>query len=199
MAGIIFYCLDLETNGLRHGFHEICELSILRTVDRTQLTRQVRVENPENSSFDALRIIQKTAQELKIGVTSQSVIADVEKFVGEDGLTPAHRCLVGHNIISFDKKFLWHLWEKNKKVFPFELYLDTIHMSRLYAKKNGIVKPKLNLQAACDLLNIKKVPGMHNAESDTRNCFLLWDKLMNNIDYLECVKRMPHNDEEECE
>jgi DNA polymerase III epsilon subunit-like protein len=198
MAGIIYYVLDLETNGLqcKDDFHEICELSILRASDRVQLTREVKVDKPQNSSLDALKIIKKTAQDLRRGISKEQLVKDVEDFLSEDGLNSAHRCLIGHNIISFDKKFLWRLWERHNKRFPFDLYLDTFQMSKAHSKKLGIVKPQLNLKAACDLFKVKTVDGAHQALADTRNAYLLWRKLMDEMDYLPLIKRLPHTQDE---
>jgi DNA polymerase III alpha subunit (gram-positive type) len=179
----------------KNNYHEICELSIIRASNRVQLTKQVKVDNINNSNLDSLKIIRKTAEDLRKGISKQELIYLVEKFANEDGLTPAHRCLVGHNIINFDRKFLLQLWETHNKVFPFELYLDTLQMARGYAKQRGIIKPALNLGAACDLLGAKKVEGKHEACADTRNCYFLWQKLMDNVKYLNYIKRMPHMSE----
>jgi DNA polymerase III epsilon subunit-like protein len=194
MSGVVYYVCDLETSGLmwKNNFHEITELSILRAHDRVQLSRQVKVNYPEHASFDALRITGKTVDDLKKGISKQQLINDVEEFLSEDNLTPEHRCLVGHNIINFDRKFLWQQWEVFNKYFPFSLYLDTLNMSKDYAKKIGLVKPSLKLGPACDLLGIEKRAGSHNAKSDTRNCYLLWQKLMDKVDHLEHIKRIPH-------
>jgi DNA polymerase III epsilon subunit-like protein len=198
MAGIAFYILDLETNGLvSGGFHEICEFSILRASDRVQLTRQVKVDKPKNSSLDAMTITKKSMADYAKGISKSQLVADAEKFLSEDGLTPAHRCLVGHNIINFDRKFLWALWGRYSKEFPFELFLDTLHMAKAAAKKKQLIKPKLNLSAACEIFGVKKVAGEHNALSDTRNCFFLWEKLMKEIDYLDHISRMPHRKDNE--
>lgn len=195
---IHYYCLDLETNGLmwRNNFHEICEFSVIRASDKTQLTRQVRVDKVENSSFDALKIINKTAIDLKQGVSKQELVSTFEKFIAEDDTFPEARCLVGHNIINFDRKFLWQLWSSFNRVFPFSLYLDTMQMMRSHAKKNQIIKPALNLAASCELIGIKKTGVSHTAHHDTRNTFLLWEQLMKTVDYLEHIKRIPHNDDE---
>lgn len=194
MAGISYWVLDCETSGLMwNNFHEICELSLIRASDRTQLSKQVRVDKPENASFDALRVINKTANDLRQGISKRELVATVEQFVAEDGLTPEHRCLVGHNIINFDRKFLWQLWESFNKQFPFSLFLDTMHLMRAYAKKNQLIKPALNLKASCELFDIKSLGVAHTAKYDTQNTFLLWQKLENHIDYIDHIKRMPHN------
>jgi DNA polymerase III alpha subunit (gram-positive type) len=196
-----FYCLDLETNGLvfTNNFHEICELSILRATDRVQLSRQVKIDRPENSSFDALRITNKTIEDLKKGISKQQLIQEVEMFLAEDGTTAEHRCLIGHNIINFDRKFLWQLWSYYNKSFPFSLYLDTMNMSKAYIKKMGMKGQKSNLGAACDLLGVEKRAGAHAAKVDTRNCYLLWQKLIEVVDYLEHIKRIPHSTDDDQE
>src|SRR5271165_4364936 len=198
MSDIMYYCLDIETNGLmfKNNFHEITELSILRTTDRVQLSRQVKVNYPEHSSIDALKITGKTIDDLKKGISKQQLINDVEEFLSEDNLSSEHRCLVGHNIINFDRKFLWQQWEVFNKYFPFSLYLDTLNMSKDHSKKSGLVKPSLKLEAACDLLGVQKRSGKHNAKSDTQNAYLLWQKLMDKVDHLEHIKRIPHTENE---
>jgi DNA polymerase III epsilon subunit-like protein len=201
MAEIIYYVLDLETTGLSAKDHEINEISIIRVKDKVQLTKHVRCEYPERASFDALRITNKTIADLDNGISKEEAISIVEKFFQQDGLSPEFRCIIGHNIIAFDKKMLFALWEKCGKEFPAHLWMDTMHMTKQHAKNAGIVKPKVNLQASCDMLQIKKVAGMHNAKSDTRNCYLLWEKLKeSNIDYLPFIKTFAHkinNDSEE--
>jgi DNA polymerase III epsilon subunit-like protein len=195
MSGLIFYTVDLETNGLRwaNNFHEICEFSILRAHDRVQLTRMVRVIHPENSNMDALNITKKSLNDLKTGISPSQLVEEAEEFLSEDNLTSAHRCIIGHNVINFDRYFLWNLWGRHKRIFPAENWLDTIHLFKAAAKKHQIIKPKFNLQAACDLFGVEKVGGQHNAKADTQNCFLLWQKLTNEVDFLDHIRRLPHN------
>jgi len=201
MAEITYYVLDLETTGLSSKDHEINEISIIRVKDKVQLTKHVRCEYPERASFDALRITNKTIADLDNGISKEDAVLIVEKFFDQDGLCPEFRCIIGHNIIAFDKKMLFALWEKCGKEFPAHLWMDTMQLTKQHAKNTGIVKPKVNLQASCDMLQIKKVAGMHNAKSDTRNCYLLWEKLKeSNIDYLPFIKTFAHkinNDSEE--
>lgn len=198
-SNIKYYILDLETNGLmwKNNFHEICELSIIRAPDRVQFSRFVKVSKPENSSIDALKITGKTHQDLNKGIGKDQLINEFEKFIQEDGLTPEHRCLVGHNIINFDRRFLWQLWETRNKKFPFSLFLDTIHLTRDYSKRNQIIKPKVNLHAACDMVGIKKFSEKHTAISDSRNTYMLWQRLMEITDYIQHIKRFNQGDEGE--
>jgi DNA polymerase III epsilon subunit-like protein len=192
MSSIFFYVADCETTGLNNLYHEVCELSIIRCSDRMQLSREVIVEKPENSSFDALRITGKTMEDLKRGITKLELINEVHQFLSEDGIAPTHRCLVGHNI-SFDRNFLCAMWGKYNKKFPFDLYLDTIHMFKAFSKRRGDGKVKANLTAACEATGIKKLGSAHSAKTDTKHTFLLWQELSKTIDFLDHIKHIPHN------
>lgn len=191
MSNILFYVADTESNGLSQKVHELCEISLIRE-DRVQYTCDIKVDNPDNSSIDALRIIGKTRYDLKKGLSKLDAIRQIEEFLSEDNSNPAHRCLVGHNIINFDRKFLCSLWGKYGRKFPFDLYLDTIPMFKAYCKKQGIIKQKSNLTAAVEFFGIKKY-GSHNAKDDTRHTYLLWEKLSKEIDFMDHIKHLPHN------
>lgn len=191
---IVYYVVDTETTGLKVGYHECTEIGIIRAADRVQLWRQIKCEKPENASYDALAITKKTLADLSNGYDKREVVAECNKFFNEDGLTPQHRCIVGHNIFSFDKRFLFDLWESVGETFPAALWLDTIPMTKHYAKQIGLVKPKVNLHAACDIVQIKKISEAHNARVDSRNSYLLWKDLVENkkVDYLPFIKTAVH-------
>jgi hypothetical protein len=193
MSGISYYIIDTETTGLKSGYHEINEIGIIRCADRVQLCRTLKCNYPERASFDALTITNKTIQDLDNGHDPLKVVEDCEKFFSEDGLTSAHRCIVAHNA-SFDRKFLHVLWDYFGKKFPADLWLDTISLVREYAKNVGIIKPKVNLQASCDLVGIKKVSGAHNAKVDSRNTYLLHKDLIESkkVNYLPFIKNASH-------
>ena len=193
MSGIKFYIIDTETNGLKCSYHEINEIGIIRCDDRVQLWRSIICEYPERSSFDALAVTKKTLADLEKGQSKEDVIAECEKFFAEDGLTPAHRCIVAHNA-SFDRRFLHALWGSCGKEFPAHLWLDTIALTKVYAKQIGLVKPKVNLHAACDIVGIKKISEAHNAKVDSRNTYLLHKSLVDDkkVDYLPLIKTEVH-------
>ena len=108
-----------------------------------------------------------------------------------DGSNPESRCIIGHNI-GFDRRFVWRHWEAIGRKFPAHLWLDTLEVMRKLAKKRQLVKPKLSLQASCEMLNIKTGNGWHSAKGDTRNCFLLWRELMKEFDNIDFIKSLPH-------
>lgn len=191
---LAYYVIDLETTGLSSAMHEVSEISIIRATDRMQLFKNVKCEKPETASFDALRITGKTLADLEHGMNKEQVIEECDKFFAEDGLTPAHRCIVGHNIYAFDRKFLHAFWGSVERVFPAHLWLDTLPMIKSYAKQNELGKVKVNLQAACDIVGVKKFAQAHSAKSDSRNSYLLWQDLVEvkKMDYLSFIKTAPH-------
>lgn len=198
---IVYYILDTETTGLKHDFHDVIEVSIIRFHDALQMTRNVRATKPENANYDSLRIIGKSMKDLYQGISQTEMVQEVETFLKQDNLGPAHRCIVAHNA-PFDRKFVHHIWEKNKKQFPADLWLDTLTLCKQMAKKRGIVKtatgekPKFNLYAACDLFGVKKYGTAHNARDDTRNTYMLLKHFIDNKDdFISLVKRIPHEDE----
>jgi DNA polymerase III epsilon subunit-like protein len=205
MSEIVYYPTDLETSGLKVGVQEVTEIGIIRAKDRVQLWRNVKCERPEAASFDALKITGKTIEDLSKGFSKEQVVEECNEFFSKDGLEPANRCIVGHNIFSFDRRWLFDLWGSCGKEFPAFLWLDTIPMIRAYAKKIGLVKPKVNLHAACDIVGIKKVAAKHDAKHDSQNSYLLWKDLVENkkMDFLPFVKTSVHSlvpaeDSEEC-
>jgi len=193
MSQIQFYLVDVETTGITNE-HEMHELSIIRYKDRVQLSETIKCEHPENASYDALKICNKTIDDLDKGNTKEFVIEKVDKFLFEDGLTSAHRCFIAHNS-NFDKRFMHAIYNKVGKKCPVDLWACTMAMTRFYAKKIGIVKPKVNLHAACDILEIRKIAEKHTSKSDVRNTYLLWKNLIEvrNIDYLPFIKNTPHS------
>lgn len=193
MSDLHYYVIDTETTGVQVSKNEITEIGIIRCKDRVQLWRNIKCETPETASYDALKITNKTLADLLKGSTKEDVVNECEKFFDEDGVSAAARVIIAHNA-PFDRRFLHALWEKCGKVFPAILWLDTMSLTREYAKKQGIVKPKVNLHAACDLVGIKKLSEAHNAKVDSRNTFLLHRSLIEDkkVDHLPFIKTAAH-------
>lgn len=188
-----YYITDTETTGLKSNYHEMTEIGIIRAKDRIQIHRCIKCEYPERANFDALMITKKTMADLGRGYDKLTVVQECNNFFNEDGATPAHRVIVAHNA-PFDRRFLHALWESVGLEFPAHLWLDTVPLVKEYAKKIGLIKPKVNLHAACDIVGIDKISDMHNAKVDSRNCFLLHRNLVEEkkIDYLPFIKTAKH-------
>lgn len=197
---IIYYILDTETTGLKHDFHDVVEVSLIRFNDALQMTRNVRALRPENANFDSLKIIGKSMKDLYQGISQVEMVQEVETFLSQDNLSSAHRCMVAHNA-PFDRKFMHHIWERNRKQFPADLWLDTLSLCKQAAKKRGLTKTadgekqKFNLYAACDLFGIKKHGSAHNARDDTRNTYMLLKHFIDSKeDFINLIKRIPHDE-----
>ena len=203
MSGIQYYVIDTETTGLKSGYHEITEIGIIRCTDRVQLWRQIKCVYPERANFDALAITKKTMADLERGYDRETVLAECEKFFAEDGLTPAHRCIVAHNA-PFDRKFLHAMWEASGKEFPAHLWLDTIQLTKEFLKtadesqlnivKTATGRVSTQLHACCDMVGIKKISEAHNAKVDSRNTYLLHRNLIEEkkVDHLPYIKTAIH-------
>ena len=194
MHELQWYLIDTETTGLSSKVHETVQVSIIRCKDRHQLSKYIIAEHPERASPEALRITGKTKADLLKGDPKEHVVDICHNFLEEDGTTPEHRVIIGHNIHRFDMRFLHSLWEKCGKEFPAYLWLDTIPFTKAYATKFGIASPGgFNLRASLDLVNIEVKQELHNAISDSQYNYRLWKKLMDSgIDYVDHMKRKPH-------
>jgi DNA polymerase III alpha subunit (gram-positive type) len=197
MSGLEFYIYDSETTGLKNGFHEITEMACIHQDTKLQFHRVVRPQFPQRASLEALAITQKTMADLQEGVYEVDAMDAFENFLNLDGKTRKHRVLVAHNC-NFDMKFIHALWSKHNREFPADLWVDTIPMAKKFAaeqglQKDGEAKLKFNLHASIDMLGSKKVKGIHNAVSDARNLFFLWQRLLEEgIDPLDNIKPVPH-------
>lgn len=192
MSGIIYYVVDTETNGLKAGHHEITQISAIRCDDRIQISRDIAIEYPERSSEEALKITNKTLDDLKKGISKKDAVEIFDSFFNEDEKTSEHRCIIAHNA-TFDKRHLHALWGSLEKRFPADLWLDSKELARGYAKKIGIVKPKLDLGSVLKMAGLNERLGAHNATIDTQNTYFLWKRMMEeNIDHLHLIKREPH-------
>lgn len=187
-----YYILDVETTGLKVGYHEVTQISIIRYSDRHQLNRFIRAEYPQRVDVRALEATGRTRADILVGVGKAEAIEACETFIKEDGQTPEHRCFIGHNV-SFDRRFVHELWSSQKKDFPAICWLDTMSCVKLYMTKNlGLEKPKKGLHDALQNCGLKPRSGAHNAISDTQNTYILHNHLLKQgFDFLPHIKRLP--------
>jgi len=193
MAELQYYILDVESTGLKLGYHEITQISVLRYSDKTQMTKFIRPEYPERTSQQALDATGRTRADLYKGEPKEVVVAAIDAFIVQDKLTPEHRVCVGHSI-GFDKNFCQTLWARLGKKFPMSLFLDTKTLAKMWAKQLGIEKPRLTLEASLSNAGLKPLDmNFHDAAADARNCYLLLKKGIDyGLDHLSLVKRSPH-------
>ncbi len=175
-----YYLVDTETTGLKNGFHELTEISIIRCKDRAQKVWLVKIKHPERASKEALHITGKTVNELlSRGRYIEDILDEVDDFLKEDKEEPDGRVMIAHNA-PFDRRFLEGVWEQQGRTWLANYWLDTKEMGRKFVK--GIPNPtnakiSLSLDNLLKVANIKNIEsGAHSAEVDARNTYRLWDK-----------------------
>ncbi len=194
MSGLKYYIIDTETTGLSAGYHEIIEISIIRSEDRNQISKFIKAEFPQRASPEALKITNKSIKDLLGGESKEKVVEAIDLFLSQDNCSPEHRVFVAHNA-PFDRRFCHALWGSVGKTFPANCWLDTKTLVKETLIKRGISKPKdLTLKGSMEKIGAKAYEGEHNAIVDSRNCYLLWKKAMeSNVNYLPHIKRTPHS------
>jgi DNA polymerase III alpha subunit (gram-positive type) len=195
---IEYYIIDTETTGLSEITNEVTEISIIRCSDKNQLNRFIKCEHPETVNKKALEVTGRTMQDLLKGDPKESVVKDCNEFFEKDGLQPENRCIVGHNIVTFDKKFLFALWEKCGLIFPANLWLDTLSYISAYAKRENLPKKRMNLVESMVALDLNpKTKNIHTAKIDSQNNFYLYQGLKKTgIPQVEIMKRFAHSEKE---
>lgn len=115
---------DLETTGIRPNYDVIIEISAVKV-------RDGRVEDTFSSLINPGRRIPYGATAVN-GISDEMVADEPElkfvfpkfiEFIGED-------ILVGHNIHSFDMKFIWRAAEELFGQTVSNDYIDTLTMAR---------------------------------------------------------------------
>jgi DNA polymerase III epsilon subunit-like protein len=150
---------------------------------------------PERSSPDALRVTGKTIEDFENGEDVVTVVNKFNEFFAMDGSDSKSRCIIGHNIFNFDKKFLHAMWESADSVFPADMWLDTLTLTKAYLKSMGPIKKgvKTNLEAACDMFGVKKASAFHSAKTDSRYNFFLYEKMLEaRVNMIQHIKIFPH-------
>ena len=186
---LYFYVIDTETTGLKAGFHEVIQISAIRYNDRFQKTLNIKEGETTGDKKFSLEVVRCLGA---CGIDRKEAVEELHAFLQEDGKTPDHRCIVAHNA-PFDRRMLHSMWQAENKTFPAHLWLCTKEFSRKYAKKLGIIKPKLSLAASIEMAGLTARGGAHNAVIDTLNTTDLFEKLLSeNLGHVQLIKRVPH-------
>lgn len=188
-----YYIIDTETTGLKVGYHEVTQISIIRCSDRHQLNYFIRAQYPARASAEALKVTGRTMADLSIGVSRKEAIEGCNRFLLEDGQTSEHRCIIAHNA-SFDRRFCHDLWTSSGLEFPANCWLCTMAAVKDYMTKYlGIDKAKKGLHDSMKTCGLKPRTGAHNAISDTQNTYILHNHLnKEGFDLLPYIKRFAH-------
>lgn len=172
-----FYVCDTETTGLNYLKNDIIELALHRINDDVGKAWHLKAVNVEYIDQPALRvnghkledILHKTADGKEKYQDPIKVLADIENFMMEDGVSSEERILVGQNI-QFDLKFLQQLWERNnmKETFPFgprPYTQDTMQIAMFLDVALGETSQYYNLGSLVEKYGVKKLKS-HRALLD---------------------------------
>jgi DNA polymerase III epsilon subunit-like protein len=214
---INYYIADTETTGLMTDIHEINQISILRVIDKEQLSLQIKVRHPHVYNSQALEVQGITQEDLMKGVPIEEAVEAVEMFLAEDGKTKAHRCIIAHNA-PFDRKFIHRAWDSVGREFPADLWLCTQSFAKRHVQKHrngekiakaqvdggveeikrdkyGSLKPKFGLNNFMVGVGLPLKLGAHRAEIDVQNTLELYSWLMNsNTEHVSLIGRVPHKE-----
>jgi len=189
-----YMVIDIETTGIKCGFHEITEISILNCETLDQRVWFVKIKYPERASDDALRLTNKTRRELvSRGRFIEDILDEINEFVEEAGDELEEAVMIGHNC-SFDRRFMEHAFETNNKKFKAQYWLDTVSMARKLAKNVlKIGKTSFALDRILVTAGVKNIEsGAHSSEVDVRNTFRLWKYMsQRGISNAEHIKMYP--------
>ena len=152
-----YVIFDLETTGISCNNDEVVEISAIKVVDGEIIDEFTSLVNPGMPiPFYASEVNGITDDMIKNSPRFEEVFADFIEFVGDF-------VLVGHNIHTFDMKFLYRdaerFWEKMLN----NDYIDTLQIARAYL-------PQLNHHRLTDLAEYYDIEteGAHRALNDCR-------------------------------
>ena len=171
-----FTTFDLETTGLSPEKDLIIELSAVKFRDynaESYFSTLINPDMPISSKITEITGIHNW--ELNSAPILEKVWNSFLDFIGEDAL-------VGHNIYSFDLKFLYHngfnLSQYGRS------YYDTLAISRKLFPKGTV--PKHNLSTMLDKFNICRSTE-HRGCSDAAAAGLLFLHLLQEADKQDCL------------
>jgi len=195
-----YYVLDIETSGLKPGFHEITEISILRCADMVQRVWLLNIKYPKRFSKQALMVTGQDVNDiLKRKKYIENAIPEINGFLEEDGDYADGRVIIAHNG-AFDRNQIEHNWDLYGQTFPANYWIDSKEMARKYIKRHLKLgkRQSVALSKVLELFKINAEPGAHSAEVDVRNTFRLWKYLekrgMSNIEFTKLSPKLINDD-----
>lgn len=124
-----YVVFDLETTGISCSFDEVIEISAVKVVNETVVDEFSTLVNPgRHIPEEASDVNGITDDMVKNAPGFKPVLKEFVDFVGE---LP----LVGHNINSFDMKFIYRDLNKFFGMTISNDYIDTLKISRAYLKE----------------------------------------------------------------
>ena len=165
-----YVVFDLETTGISVMHDEVIEISAVKVADGKVIDEFTTLVNPGMSIPDEASSVNGIYDNMVADAPNfETALADFLQFIGNS-------ILVGHNIASFDMKFItrdadkyWGLKIKNN-------YVDTLRLARAYL-------PQLGKYKLVDLASHYGISsdGAHRALNDCRMNQKVFEKLAKDI------------------
>jgi DNA polymerase III epsilon subunit family exonuclease len=121
-----YVIFDLETTGISCNHDEVVEISAIKVLDGQVVEEFSTLVNPQRPiPFQASMVNGITDDMVADAPTFDVALKDFLEFVGD-------MILVGHNIHSFDMKFIWRDTRKYYDSIVGNDYIDTLSLARTY-------------------------------------------------------------------
>jgi DNA polymerase III epsilon subunit-like protein len=162
--------LDIEATGTDVTKHEIIQLAGIvldkKTLkEKKSFTSYVKPENWKNRDPEAMAVCNITWDQLKDAPSLKSVLTNFDKTFGKNVIPTTY----GGNL---DIVFLPAAYRKAKMKYPFEYHTFNIwplcyaYMAQRKQLKNDKRFVGFSLEDLGDYLNVKRMPGRHDALGD---------------------------------
>ena len=171
-----YVVFDLETTGVSCSSDAVVEISAIKVIGGEVVDEFTMLVNPGRPiPYNASAVNGITDDMVKDSPFFEEVLSDFLEFVGD-------AVLVGHNIHTFDMKFLYRDAERFWGKTIGNDYIDTLQIARMYL-------PQLSHHKLVDLAEYYKIStdGAHRALNDCR---------MNQIVFEHLAKEMANPSED---
>ncbi len=161
-----YVVFDLETTGVSCYNDQVVEISAVKVKNGQIVEEFTSLVNPGCPiSYGASQVNGITDEMVADAPSFDVALAEFLKFVGD-------YVLVGHNIHTFDMKFLYRDAEKYFGEIPGNDYIDTLRLARLCLPELGHYK----LTDLSDYYGISTA-GAHRALNDCRMNQIIYERL----------------------
>lgn len=161
-----YVIFDLETTGISNKFDEVIEISAIKVQDGIIIDEFSKLVNPQRPIPPAASAVNGITNDMvRNEPTFDQILPQFLEFIGEE-------VLVGHNIHSFDMKFIYRDALQYLGKVPDNDYIDTLSFARKCL-------PQLSHHRLTDLAEYYafSTDGAHRALNDCRMNQLVFEAL----------------------
>ena len=161
-----YVVFDLETTGISCYNDQVVEISAVKVSKRKMVEEFTSLVNPKCPiPYRASMVNGITDEMVKDAPAFDKVLADFLGFIGD-------HVLVGHNIHTFDMKFIYRDCEKFWGKVPENNYVDTLSLARMCLAELGHYK----LTDLSEYYGVS-TKGAHRALNDCRMNQIIYERL----------------------